>query len=189
LAWLCAASTTRAIGGSARLADCPSRTEFEQRSTRPKFSPKSVTIAARGEKASVQATASSQGSAAQSSSGASSTTAGGTGYSREHSLNLKTIRISPTIHGALTVASPTSDSHGIVVDATAEASGLGPFEHSHQSDSVSATISPTSIDATSGATTWPSTGKYLYKVDASPYRYGYVQFHVIVVDAADFPTP
>jgi hypothetical protein len=164
----------------------------------PKFAPKSVTIAAKGERASVQATASSQGSAAQSTCGtscpsATSTSAGGTGFSHEKALNLKTVRISPTIHGAINVGGDADSSQPISATAAANASGLGPSESHTEDDSASAavfvgTVGNRTIPATTGAHDWPSTGLYLYKVDAQPYKYGYVQFHVIIVDAADFPT-
>jgi hypothetical protein len=46
-----------------------------------------------------------------------------------------------------------------------------------------------SIDPSPGATTWPGSGMHLYKLDGQPYKYGYVLFHAIVVDASNFPTP
>jgi hypothetical protein len=69
-----------------------------------------------------------------------------------------------------------------------EAAGLGPAESIDVVDNISASVSPTSFLATDGDTDWPTTGKFLYRVDARPYKYGYVMFHAIVVDAADFPT-
>lgn len=154
----------------------------------PKYSPEVVTLVARGERASLQVVATSKGSATVNDSANSSTTAGGTGYSRERGLNVKTIRVSPTIHEELTVTGDTTDTEGISADATAEATGLGPAETSSESDSVTATVTPTLIPATSGDTAWPSSGKYIYRIDAQPHKYDRVQFHVIVVDATDFPS-
>ena len=165
----------------------------------PKFSPKSVTVTAKGEKASVQSTASSQGSASQSLCGTScpsttSTSAGGTGFSHEKSLNLKTVRISPTIHNGFTLDGPHTATQPISATATANAVGLGPAESHTEPDSVDAEIYigahlNYSVDASPGATTWPSSGLHLYKLDAQPFKYGYIQFHSIVVDAGNFPTP
>jgi hypothetical protein len=167
----------------------------------PKFAPKSVTITAKGMKGSVQATASSQGSAAQSTCGTScpsttSTSAGGTGFSHEKSLNLKTVRISPTIHSNITIGGAHTGSQHISAHAHADATGLGPVggEDHVEPDDVTAEIyngapGNYSIDPSPGATTWPGSGMHLYKLDGQPYKYGYVLFHAIVVDASNFPTP
>lgn len=154
----------------------------------PKYSPEIVTLVARGERASLQVVATSKGSSTVNDSASSSTTAGGTGYSRERGLNVKTIRVSPTIHAEIMVSGDTTDTEGISADAIAEATGLGPSEESSESDSVSASITPTTIAATAGDTDWPSSGKYIYRIDAQPHKYDRVQFHVIVVDATDFPS-
>ncbi len=153
----------------------------------PKFNPQIVTLLTYGEKRSLQVRATSQGSQAVSGSGNSSTAAGGVGYSIEVGSTFRTVRISPTIHPSINLTGTTSDSRGISASAFSEAEGLGPAESISQSDTASANITPTTIDATVGTTDWPTTGLYLYRVDAQPYRYGYVQFHVVIVDAADFP--
>lgn len=153
----------------------------------PKFNPQIVTLFTYGEHKSLQVTAVSGGSSAVNTSSSSSTTEGGVGYSIEVGTRLKTIRISPTIHPAINVSGTTSDSRSISATAFAESVGLGPAENSTQSDTATAAITPTFLPATEGATDWPTTGLYLYRVDAQPYRYGYVQFHVVIVDAADFP--
>lgn len=154
----------------------------------PKFNPQMITITGVGKRASLQVVATSQGSASASTGGSSSTSAGGTGSSREVGLSLKTIRISPTIHAEITVGGTTSETQSISATATAEATGLGPAETITDSEDVDASVSPTTIPATPGATTWPTTGKYLYRLDAQPYRFGYIQFHCVVIDAADFPS-
>ena len=153
----------------------------------PKYNPEMVTLQAIGQRVSLQVTASSQGSASVNDSGTSSTAGGGTGFSREVGLTLKAIRISPTIHGEIDVGGDTDDSENISATATAEATGLGPTETITESATVASSITPTTIPATEGDTDWPSSGYFLYRVDAQPYRFGYVQFHVVVVNAADFP--
>jgi hypothetical protein len=82
----------------------------------------------------------------------------------------------------------------ISAHAHAVATDLGPDEDHTEPDSVTAEIyNQTSgnygIPASPGSTGWPAGGLHLYKLDASPYKYGYVQFHAIIVDAANFPTP
>ncbi len=153
----------------------------------PKFNPQIVTLFMYGEKRSLQVRATSGGSQAVQTSGNVSTSTGGVGYSIEVASSLRTTRISPTIHPVINLTGTTSDSRGISASAESEMEGLGPNEAISQSDTANANITPTTIDATEGATDWPTTGLYLYRVDAQPYRYGYVQFHVVVVDAADFP--
>lgn len=154
----------------------------------PKFNPEIVTLVISGGRVSVQATAKSQGSYATSSGGTSSTAGGGTGYSEERGLTVKTLRISPTIHDVINVSGDTSGSESVTATAYAEAYGLGPLESQTTGPiSVSATITPTTIGATLGATTWPTSGLFLYRTDPHPYRYGYIEFHCVVIDAADFP--
>jgi hypothetical protein len=97
------------------------------------------------------------------------------------------MRISPTIHDEITVDGTTSDTDSVSATASAEAVGLGPPEAETQSSTVNSSVEPTTIPATAGAIDWPTTGKYLLRVDAQPYRFGYIQIHAVVVDAADFP--
>lgn len=155
----------------------------------PKFNPQVLTILIVGANSALKVNAVSKGSYSEDAgaSTTSSTTGGGTGYSRSKGLTLRRMQISPTIHGALTVTGTTTDDIDLNADADAEAVGLGPAETVTQTDTITAFVTPTSYSATTGATDWPSTGLFLYKVDARPYKYGYVMFHAIVVDAADFP--
>jgi hypothetical protein len=154
----------------------------------PKFNPQMVSLVIKGGKTQVQVKATSQGSLSTSSGGNSSTAGGGTGYSHDQSLVVKSMRISPTIHDALTISGTTGNSDSVSATATAEATGLGPSESTTQSGAVDASVEPTSIPATDGATVWPTAGKYLFRVDAQPYRFGYIQVHAVIVDALDFPT-
>ncbi len=121
-----------------------------------------------------------------------STAGGGTGYSEERGLTIKTLRISPTIHDVILVDAGTygygTASESVTATAYAGAYGLGPSESQSTGPlSVSATISPMTIPATLGQTGWPTSGLFLYRTDPHPYRYGYIEFHCVIVDAADFP--
>jgi hypothetical protein len=156
----------------------------------PKFNPQTLTMLIVGANAALKVNAASKGSYSQTAdlSSTSSTTGGGTGYSRAKGLTLRRMEISPTIHGGLSVDGVTSDSVDLAAYCSSEAVGLGPAESISQTDSINAFTSPTSFSATDGATNWPSSGKFLYRVDGRPYKYGFVMFHSIVVDAADFPS-
>jgi len=154
----------------------------------PKYNPEMLSLVIVGGKVNVQAKASSSGSLSQSTSGNSSTAAGGTGYSRDEQISVKSMRISPTIHAAITVGGTVNASDTVSATATAEATSLGPHETITQDGTINANVTPTSIPATVGDTDWPTTGKFVYRVDAQPYRFGYIQIHCVVVDAADFPT-
>lgn len=155
----------------------------------PKFNPVVENITMYGGRASVQATATSQGSDSVGSSGSSSASAGGTGYSEEVGLTRKTIRISPTIHPLINLSGTTSDSQTVSAHADSEASGLGPLSTITRGPfTVSSAISPTSLAATAGANDWPSTGLFVYDIIPRIYRYGYIEFHAIVVNAANFPS-
>lgn len=154
----------------------------------PKFNPEIVTLVMTGGRVSVQSKAHSQGSFATSGSGTASTAAGGVGYSEERGLTVKTLRISPTIHDVINISGPTSGSESVSSSAYAECAGLGPLEVQGTGPlSVYADITPTSIPATQGATSWPTSGLFLYRTDPHPYRYGFIEFHCVVLDAADFP--
>jgi hypothetical protein len=156
----------------------------------PKFNPQTLSMLVVGGNAALKVTAVSKGSYSQQSdlSSQSSTAGGGTGYSRAKGLTLRRMEISPTIHGDLTVEGVTTDTVDLNAYCQSEAVGLGPFESTNETDSITAFTSPTSFAATDGATDWPSSGKFLYRVDGRPYKYGFVMFHAIVVDAADFPS-
>lgn len=154
----------------------------------PKFNPELVTLVMTGGGVSALAKAHSEGSYAISGTGEASTTAGGVSYSVERGLTVRTMRISPTIHGEITVGGDTYGSESVSATAYAEAAGLGPLETQTTGPlTCVASVTPTTIPATAGATTWPTSGKYLYRVTPNPYGYGFIEFHCVVVDAADFP--
>jgi hypothetical protein len=154
----------------------------------PKYNPEIVTLVMTGGRVSVQGKAHSQGSYAFSSGGSASTAAGGVGYSEERGLTVKTLRISPTIHDIITIYGDTYGSESVYASAYAECAGLGPLESQTTGPlSVTASILPTTIPATVGDTAWPTSGFYLYRTDPHPYRYGYIEFHCVVINAADFP--
>lgn len=156
----------------------------------PKFNPQTLTMLIIGGDAYLKVNAVSKGSYSQSAdlSSQSMTSGGGTGQSKARGMTVRRYEISPTIHEALVVGGVTDDTVDLNAYCASEAVGLGPAEYVSETDTIDAFTLPTSFDATDGDTDWPTAGKFLYRVDARPYKYGFVMFHVIVVDAADFPT-
>ncbi len=156
----------------------------------PKFNPETVTMLIVGGDAKLEVKATSKGSYSQAFdlSSQSSTAGGGTGHSRGKGLTIRRMQIDGVIHDDLTVLGLTSDTVNLAAYCSSEAVGLGPFEYVSELDSVDAFTSPTTFSKTAGATDWPTSGKYNYRNDARPYKYGFVMFHAIVVDASDFPT-
>jgi hypothetical protein len=162
----------------------------------PKFNPELVNLIMLGGSASVQAKAVSKGSSSMGDTGSSSAAGGGVGYSQDLRLIVKSLRVSPTIHPSIAINGTTSSSETISAHADADASGLGPAEsqttgpitvYSAVSCRHDDGTSSTTIPATAGATDWPTVGLFIYRTDPSLYRYGYVQYHMIIVDAANFP--
>jgi hypothetical protein len=162
----------------------------------PNFNPDLVSIVQIGGSASVQAKAVSKGSSSMGDTGSSSAAGGGVGYSQDLRIILKSMRVSPTIHPAINLAGTVTDSETISAAADADAGGLGPFESQTTGPiTVDAKVRymasdgslSTTIPATTGATDWPTVGLFVYKTDPSLYRYGYVQYHMVIVDASKFP--
>jgi hypothetical protein len=153
----------------------------------PKYNPVTEEIRVVGGRFSLQVSASSQGSASLGDTGSSSSAGGGTGYSEEKGLSVEIIRISPVIHGLINVSGTLSTIQALSADASSEAAGVGPAESISRSGSIAASVTPSSLAATAGTTAWPTTGVFLYRIDSEPFIENFVQFHCIVVNAADFP--
>jgi hypothetical protein len=153
----------------------------------PKYNPVVEEIRIVGGRFSLQVSASSQGSASLGDTGSSSSAGGGTGYSEEKGLSVEMVRISPVIHPLISLSGTLSTTQAISASAASEASGVGPAESISRSGSIAASITPTTLAATTGSTDWPTAGIFLYRIDSEPFIENFVQFHCVVVDAADFP--
>lgn len=151
----------------------------------PHWNPIAHTITLVGQRLSLQCTAASTwqdgGSSSDSGSSYEHSQSGGTGYSQEVGLVLRTVRIPPTIHPAITLSGITGKQVNISADANANASSA---EYIQKTGTVVGSITPTSLAATPGPTTIPTSGKYIKDVNAEPYRWGYAKIHAEVVDFA-----
>lgn len=115
----------------------------------------------------------------------------GNGTSSDVSVVTKTIRVSPTIHGIITITAPSPAS--ATAAATAEAStpiigGVIPAVTNTASKSQNATASVTIDGGSSVAATVPASiptsGLYIYSLNPGPLTYGAVIFQAVVVNFA-----
>lgn len=117
------------------------------------------------------------------------------GTSREVGTSIRSIRVPPTIHGAITIttASQTEQATTTVKADIPQVIGIngGPSFaglDNHpvpQTGTVTASVTPTTISATSPSAI-PTAGLYLAEVNGSPFRYGLTRFHVVLVDFSFF---
>lgn len=145
----------------------------------PDFAPQELVLLLTGQKSNVNVTttASAYDSVVSDYLGAMKFTGGsrtsGSGLSFEVGVNVKIVRISPTIHGDLSIdGTVTADANG-GAGYTAAASinagtsgaivGLGSAAGAH-----SAIIPVTSLNATTGAADWPNAGLYAHRIVPEP---------------------
>lgn len=112
--------------------------------------------------------------------------------SRSTDLSVRTVRISPTLHGALSI-SPSSDTADADVEVVAiipEVVGTGiapsfdPIENQPTPVTLTATgtISPSSFSATTGYTDIPTAGLFIHSLDSDIYKWGYNRVRVVLVN-------
>lgn len=165
----------------------------------PRFKPVAHTLTLKGEQVSVSVTAEANFQYRWSDSDVSyaySPTSGSPniseGYSQEASTNVRTVRIPPTIHGALTITGAT-DTQAVTADAEAEIPAIagtggaptfsgGITASITKTSTANAAVTPTSLSATSGFTAIPTASLYLLDVQAQPYRYGLNQVRATLVN-------
>lgn len=105
----------------------------------------------------------------------------GSGTSYDISVSTKTIRIPPTIHAALTLTGDTAKVVNFSAAGAISAGGGGSTGTAAIAGHADASVTPTSLAATLGQATIPTSGSYLYRLSAEPYKYGYVKFHAEIV--------
>jgi hypothetical protein len=152
----------------------------------PKFdsSKKPIAFTLKGQQASIAAGATVKESVSE---GDTATYVQSTGTSDSYQLgsSIKTVNVPPTIHAGITIAGPTASD---TIDATAEAimdsgTGWNALSASETATAtVAASVSPTTVAATSPVSTIPATGYYLYRLNGelSPYVDYNTQYAVIV---------
>ena len=157
----------------------------------PVFKPVAHTVTLQGQQASLSADANAQQHVSISPSNESVTTGEGSGYSSELSVTIRTVRIPPTIHDAITFTVGAGDES---VDAEATAGVSGPSSGTNWAAmsksitptpiTVNSTVAPTSFAATDGTYVIPTTGLYIKDVNISPFQWGYSMVHVELFDFA-----
>ncbi len=163
----------------------------------PVFKPESVTFTLKGQQTSAQASADTTASGSASSGGATATYEWGNGSSLEVGASIRDFRIPPTLHGELTVDTPSdTSSFTVTVNAstTALSGGVGgnsfsiaPITNAPTPITGTATgiVTPSSISATSPADV-PRTGLYLFDSRLQDSFYGVRSILVTVVDFSYF---
>jgi hypothetical protein len=157
----------------------------------PRFSPRPVSIICRGAKVSIDVkvhvhatqSISTDYNGALTLQGSIRTS--GKGLSYDVGLNTKVIRLPATIHPALSVVN-SGAVNAAVVSSCSLSTGANSDSHSVSSNAV-ATISPTSIGATAGQTTIPTSGKYMFDLRTEPYRKNILKIMACVVDMGYVP--
>lgn len=112
----------------------------------------------------------------------------GHGSSRRGEMHLRSFGFPPTIHGAVSISTNTQtltldtvEAHSIVGSAFP---GLDE-DVVLDSEQITATISPTSVSATSGTSVIPTSGKYLLDSHSRPWKHGFVECEGEVLDFSD----
>ncbi len=150
----------------------------------PSFRPQTHTVAIFGAKVSVRAQAQARYSISIGETSNSAVATTGHGHSKDVGANVRSKTFGPVIHGAISFTGTLSDSNSVSVTASSTVAG-----YTGTSGTITGTcnayVSPTSLGATSGASAIPTSGKYLYKLDTEPYKYGLMMIRAQVFDFAD----
>lgn len=149
------------------------------------------TLVLTGQNVNVSASADATVSASASSGGGGSfSTGSGSGFSYSFGIENRTIQLPPSIHAALTIATPTI-SASASSDASAEISagtGFPPIGATESIGPIAVTglVTPDTLPATV-ASAIPVTGNYLVELDVQPQAgFGFQQVRAVVVDFSFF---
>lgn len=163
----------------------------------PTFKPEAMNFAVKGMSVSLQQSADSN-AGVRFGSGVSGNYEYGNGYSTENGLTLKSVRLPPMLHGAITISS-ASDTQTATVDVEASTIVMSATDGDGNAITVAAitnnpsaltatatgSVTPTSLSATSPATV-PTSGLYLYDINSDPFGYGRILVRASVVNASEF---
>lgn len=152
----------------------------------PDFNPVEETIRGVGRSLSLQVNATAQFSISLGSGGSGLSTSEGDGYSKEAGLTFKTVRIPPTIHGLINLDGTLSDTESLTATASAIAAEPSVTASRTEMGEVVATITPTSLAATAGDTSIPTSGKRLLRTVPGAKKLGLMQLDCEVVDFSYF---
>ena len=164
--------------------------------TWPQFKPKAHTLTLKGGKASIQSAVELLWQYSWSSSGLSyvaspTGTADMYSASKDVSTNIRSVDIPPTIHAEITItgATDTQDISALAETSIPAITGTGGApnwsaeSNSHEEEAtVNASVSPTTLAATTGYTAIPTAGLFIYDSACEPFLYQLVAIRVILVN-------
>lgn len=155
----------------------------------PVFKPKSRTIVATGQSISLRANV--QVSLNHSWSPTSNSFGRTSSVSDDYSIGLtnNAVQLPACIHPLVTFTGDMTKSRAVSATAAmalASSFGTSVSASKTKSGTASGAISPTSLAATSGQNTIPTSGLYLMDLDVAPYDYGWFKFRAEVFDASNF---
>lgn len=158
----------------------------------PVFKPVAHTITLQGQRASLSADASVQQSVHLSTSTAANTWSSGSGYSSDFDVTIRTVRIPPTIHGAITFTVGAGDA-SVDAEAASVVSLVGGTNWPARSGgaavtpiTANSTVTPSSLSATDGVSAIPTSVRRIKDVNIQPFQWGYSMVHVELVNFAIF---
>ncbi len=154
----------------------------------PIFKPESVSITLKGAKKSVQSSVSASASQSHSDEGDRILVQTGEGDGYDIGLNSSVETIRPTIHAAITLSGTATKSTNIEAESSVAWSGTNfptVAVTKTASATVAASVSPTSIGATSPAAV-PTSGIYLVSAKVETFDWGYVMVAAETFDASIF---
>lgn len=152
----------------------------------PRFRPVAHTIVLVGKRLSISGQVTLTNHYQTNGDGTGASAAGnGKGTSTESGISVKTVRIPPTIHPAITFGGSPTLSLGLGGTAVVKFGGVAQATQPI-SGSVAASISPNSFSATSGATSIPTSGLYLRRLQTRAYKYGQTLRLMVEAQVIDF---
>jgi hypothetical protein len=149
----------------------------------PSFNPVSITLTATGRRMSASAEANIQ----QTASDNTFIKGTGSGTSREVGMIVKTIRIPPSLHAAISLGTTTQSATYSAVAQVSWPAGtnwLALGQSQPISGAIQATVTPGSIPATTPSAL-PTSGLYLVDCNVEPWRYGYKKVLATVFNFAN----
>ena len=155
----------------------------------PDFQPQFESLVVSGMSVAVQTEAQVMVHYSYDASSVSSGSTSETSYSYKMGITSGPVRISPTIHGAITIEGDgTTATQTVVSEAQAATTGTvgasaGPVI---ESATATATVKPTSLSSTPGASAYPTTGFNLLGLNSEPLEEGWIMIHFEVVDMGLF---
>lgn len=157
------------------------------------FKPGYVTVVLICKKQSVQASAGHTFHFELNSSGGMAMHSHSSGSSKSSVMEVKTVRIPPTLHGAIILKDEAGSPISLTSTTTSSvAAHISEFTGDVSIGAVDVPITATGsmrimadgLEATEGGTDLPDSGLLILDTDARPFKYGWVMIHVPTIDAS-----